>query len=229
MKREFEMRTIIAAFIVVAALFAPSFARAQEAPAPRVHGPLAPADQFPSHVFSLEAHQPRGVQLGFNYGLNQPIVLHGYNSAVEVRYKRLVLTYSHGQGLDYARFETPAEKAAGATVGLPWSTGGGVGVLLIDELWLLADVKVHHFVVDTPVDHDAYSTVTVGAELGWRFFVWKGFNIAFVARYWPNVYSTSGSGVTLHDAQGKPFVEPPAVQGESGCLANVLVGWAFEL
>jgi hypothetical protein len=169
------------------------------------------------------------VQLGFNYGLSQPILMHGFNAAAELRYGRLMLTYSHGQGLDYARFESAAEKSAGARLGLPWTTGGGVGVVLVDELWLLADVKVHHFQVDTPVDHAEYSTMTVGGELGWRFFVWKGFNVALVARYWPNVYSSAGSGVVLHDANGKPFVDPAAQQGSSGLLANVLVGWAFDL
>jgi hypothetical protein len=106
----------------------------------RAHGPEAPDGQFPSHVFRWRAHAPERVQLGFTYGLNQPILTHGFNAAIEVRYKRLVATYSHGQGLDYARFETSGERAAGAAVKLPWTTGGGVGVLLIDELWILAEL-----------------------------------------------------------------------------------------
>jgi hypothetical protein len=195
----------------------------------RAHGPDAPDGQFPSHVFQWEAHAPRRVQIGFNYGLSQPLLTHGFNAAVDVRYKRLVATYSHGQGLDYARFETDREKTAGAAVELPWTTGGGVGVLLIDELWILADFKVHHFLVDTAVDHAAYTTVTVGVELGWRYFIWKGLNVALVARYWPNVYSTSGKGVTLHDQSGTAFLDPPEKQGDSGFLANVLIGWAFNL
>src|SRR5262249_444590 len=134
-----------------------------------------------------------------------------------------------GQGLDYSPFATSAEKSAGAAVHVPWTTGGGVGVLLLDEMWLLADFKVHRFELDTAVDHQAYTTVTVGAELGWRFFVWKGFNVALVARYWPNVSSSAGKGVTLHDTTGKAFIDPPAQQGYSGLLANVLVGWAFDL
>jgi hypothetical protein len=49
------------------------------------HGPEAPDSQFPSHHFQLEAHEPRRVQLAFHYGLLQPIVLHGFNAAVDVR------------------------------------------------------------------------------------------------------------------------------------------------
>lgn len=197
---------------------------------PRPHGPAAPDDQFPSHVFQWTAHTTDRVQLDFNYGLNQPILGHGFNSAVEVRYKRLVATYSHGQGLSYgASFESGPEKATGASVKLPWTTGGGVGVILIDELWILADLKVHRFDIDTAIDHVSYTNVTLGAELGWRYFIWKGLNVQLVARYWPNVYSTAGKGITLHDSNGRAFLDPPAVQGEAGFLGNVLVGWAFSL
>jgi hypothetical protein len=210
--------------------WAPDVSPSTQVVAPlRAHGPDAPDGQFPSHVFEWKAHDPRRVQIGFTYGLSQPILTHGFNAAVDVRYKRLIATYSHGQGLDYARFETDQEKAAGAAVKLPWTTGGGVGVVLIDELWILADFKVHHFLIDTAVDHLAYTTVTIGAELGWRYFIWKGFNVDLVARYWPNVYSTSGKGLTLHNKNGTAFLDPPEKQGEAGFLANVLVGWAFNL
>jgi hypothetical protein len=226
-------RTATFAALITALWLWTTPARADEPPvaAPdlRAHGPEAPADQFPSHVFQLRPRAPEHVQMGFTFGLNQPILTHGFNAAVDVRYKRLVATYSHGQGLDYARFETSDEKAAGAAVKLPWTTGGGVGLVLIDELWILADVKVHHFLVDTAVDHHVYTNVTVGAELGWRYFIWKGFNIELVARYWPNVYSSAGPGVVLHNPNGTTFVDPPAKQGYQGFLGNVLVGWAFDL
>lgn len=196
----------------------------------RLHGPAAPDDQFPSHVFQLKPHATDRVQLDFNYGLNQPILGHGFNAAVEVRYKRLIATYSHGQGLSYgASFESGPERATAASVKLPWTTGGGVGVILIDELWILADLKVHRFDIDTALDHYSYTNVTLGAELGWRYFIWKGFNVQLVARYWPNVYSTAGKGVTLHDSRGQALLNPPAAQGEAGFLGNVLVGWAFNL
>jgi hypothetical protein len=198
-------------------------------PPPRAHGPEAPDDQFPSHVFRLEAHQPRRVQLGFDFGLTQPILLHGFNAAVDVRFKRVILTYSHGQGLDATPFLGSTEKAAGMTLREPYSTGGGVGVLLIDELWVLADFKVHHFEADTALDRQTYTNVTIGGEIGWRYFVWKGFNVALVARYWPNVYSTAGRGITMRDATGKPFFHEPLQQGYDGLFGNVLVGWAFDL
>jgi hypothetical protein len=219
------------AFVAVflSALLAAKAALADVAAPPRMHGPLGADGQFPSHVFELAAHAPERVQLGFNMGLSQPLLTHGFNAAIEVRYRRLVLTYSHGQGLDYTPFDSVVDHTAGATVRLPWTTGGGVGVLLIDELWALADLKVHRFEVDTSFERPTYSTVTLGAELGWRFFVWKGLNLALVARYWPNVYCTCNRGVTIHAASGKLLSDPPERQGDAGFLANVLLGWAFDL
>jgi hypothetical protein len=196
---------------------------------PPAHGPAAPDRQFPSHRFTLAAHQPERVQLAVHYGLLQPILLHGFNAAVDVRWRRLVATYSHGAGLDVTSALSDSEKHAGLTLREPWTTGGGVGVLLIDELWVLADVKVHHFEPELAAERASYTTMTLGGEVGWRFFVWKGFNIGVVGRYWPNVWSSAKNGVPLTSSSGQPFVHQPAHQGASGLFANVLVGWAFGL
>jgi hypothetical protein len=221
----------------LAALFAPVFSLLSlvvtrsalaDGTAPK-HGPLAGDDQFPSHVFQLTAHQPERVQLAFHFGLNQPILLHGFNAAVDLRYGRLVLTYSPGNGLNDSMALTNTEKAAGMHLVMPYSTGGGIGVLLIDELWVLADVKVHRFDVDLGRERASYETMTIGGELGWRFFVWKGFNIGVVARYWPNVWESDPKGSAFKDTSGRTFVHRPAAQGESGFLGNILIGWAFDL
>jgi hypothetical protein len=217
-------RLLALASFTLASLFA-SMALADDAP----HGPSAPDNQFPSHHFQLAAHQPKGVQLAVHYGLAQPIFYGGFNAAFDFRYKRFIATYSHGQGLDITSTINAAEKAAGMKLREPWTTGGGVGVLLIDELYLMADVKVHRFEAEAFNQHASYSTMTVGAEVGWRFFVWKGFNLGVVGRYWPNVWSTAQDGVAFKAADGQTLVHQPAHQGASGVFANLLVGWAFNL
>ena len=58
---------------------------------------------------------------------------------------------------------------------------------------------------------------------------WGPWAVGVVARYWPNVYSSAGTGVTFHDAADKPLVHAPMAQGFSGFFGNVLVGWAFDL
>jgi hypothetical protein len=196
---------------------------------PQAHGPQAPGTAFPSHHFRLAAHTPERVQLAFHYGLLQPLLLHGFNAAVDVRYQRLVLTYSHGQGLDVSGYLGRPEKATGFKLLETWTTGGGVGLLLLDELWVLADVKVHRFEASNGVQDAGYTNLTLGAELGWRFFIWKGLNLGVVARYWPTVYSSAGSGITLRDAQGVSVRHRPQAQGYAGFFGNVLLGWAFEL
>src|SRR5689334_4365639 len=83
------------------------------------HGPSAPDSQFPSHHFTLAAHAPERVQLAMHYGLLQPILLHGFNAAVDVRWRRFIATYSHGAGLDVTSTLSSAEKHAGMTLHEP--------------------------------------------------------------------------------------------------------------
>ncbi len=216
----------------MATLLAPAAARAEQdatKAASRGHGPSAPASAFPSHDFQLAPHIPETVQISFHAGLLQPLLLHGFNAAADVRVDRLIFSYSHGEGLDLTDLQTDAEKKSGQETREPWTTGGGVGLLLIDELYVLADLKVHRFELASGVDEAKYTTVTVGGEIGWRFFVWKGLHVAPVVRFWPNVWdSAPDSGVALRMRDGSITHHDPLKQGASGVFANVLVGWAFE-
>jgi hypothetical protein len=141
-------------------------------------------------------------ELMFHAGLLQPLLLNGFNAAVDLRVERLVLTYSHGEGL-----ELPDG------VELPFTTGGGAGLTLYKELYVLGDLKVHRY----ELPQDRYTTLTVGAELGYRLPVWKGLTVTPVVRYWPNVWNNA------------PADLEPIEQGWHGLFANVLVGWAFDL
>jgi hypothetical protein len=206
----------------------PGFGRADR----DAHGPSAPASAFPSHRFRWAARAP-AAQLGFHYGLTQPLLLHGFNAAVDLRLGRFVASYSHGQGLDYSRAPgalNAAEERAGLRVVAPYSTGGGVGVTLFDELYVMADFKVHRFEVDAGAGRRYYTTATVGGELGYRFFLWKGLHVAPVLRFWPNVWSDAPSdGVAVPTRDGGELRHRPLKQGAGGFFANVLVGWAFDL
>lgn len=206
-----------------------SRAAAEEAQPAPAHGPSAPATAFPSHSFQLAPHRPKA-QLSFHAGLLQPILLHGLNAAVDFRFDRFILTYSHGEGLDLTDLETEAEKKRGLSTGEPWTTGGGFGVVLLDELHVLADVKVHRFELDSGVDQTSYTTMTVGGEIGWRFFVWKGLHVAPVVRFWPNVWDDApAGGVALRMRDGSISRHDAEKQGAGGLFANLLVGWAFDL
>ncbi|MCU0698757.1 MAG: hypothetical protein MUC96_19825 [Myxococcaceae bacterium] len=189
------------------------------------HGPSAPLEKFISHRFQLEAHQP-GLQLAFHAGLLQPLFVQGFNAAMDVRVGRFVATYSHGEGLDGVGQSAllEPEKAAGANLGLTWSTGGGVGVTLIDELYVLVDFKVHRYAFSVGAERSDYTTFTIGGELGYRFFLWKGLHVAPVIRYWPTVWTSAPQGVNVGG-----LTHQPVAQGASGFFANILIGWAFDL
>ena len=142
---------------------------------PEDHGPTA-TDRFISHRFTLEAHTPERVQLAFHFGLVQPIVLNGFNAAVDVRWKRLIFTYSHGASLNFTPYLQQSERDAGLRVVAPFSTGGGIGIVLLDELYVLLDVKYHRFDLALGAEHPSYETLVQGSGglfgnllVGWAF------------------------------------------------------------
>lgn len=198
--------------------------QAQDRPQAPGHGPLSRGGF--SHQFSSRAHTPQQLQLSFHFGLLQPLLSKGFNAAVDVRKGRFIATYSHGHGLDLTDLGPEDQRDAGIETRLPWTTGGGVGMVLIDELYALIDVKVH--AVD--VDHDGqgfdYHTLTIGGELGYRLFLFKGLHIAPVLRYWPTVWSSLASGG--REVGNSQVRHKPVDMGVKGLFANVLIGWAFE-
>jgi hypothetical protein len=202
-------------------------ALATRAGADELHGPAAPPRKFLSHHFRLAAHQPPGVQLAFHYGLVQPILYGGFNAAVDVRWRRLIFTYSHGAALNFTSSLVASERAAGLRAYVPFTTGGGVGVLLIDELYVLVDFKYHRFDLSLGAEHPSYDTFTIGGEIGWRLFLWKGLYLSPVLRYWPEVWTSAPArGVALNNGA---ILHQPLQQGYNGFFANVLIGWAFNL
>src|SRR6185436_20839875 len=106
-------------------------------------------------------------------------------------------------------------------------TGFGVGLTLLDELWLGVEFKAHRYEISTTTgDERKYTTYSIGPVLGYKFFIWRGLHANAYLRYWPNV------ATTLDDNQ-------VALQGPSGpvvhqahdfkLFANVSLGWAFDL
>src|SRR6185295_9857692 len=151
--------------------------------------------------------------VGANFGLLQ-LALHGVNVAAEFRYKRLWLEYSHGQSLTLNHQPslalTSPERDANLHIYVPYTTGFGVGVTLLDELWLGVEFKTHRYEVNAPGGPIArYQTYSVGPVLGYKFFVYRGLHINAYFRYWPNVATSldddkialvSAHGAVTHEA-----------------------------
>jgi hypothetical protein len=204
-----------------------SFARSALADAPAEERSFNP---LPEHHFQWAPSDAKQLQAGVNFGLLQ-LALGGFNVAGEVRYRRLWLEYSHGMDLtlnDLGGFGlSHAERTQNVHVFVPYTTGFGVGVTLLDELWLGVEFKTHRYEVNAPGGPAAsYQTYSIGPVLGYKAFIWKGLFANGYARYWPNVASTlsddklaltGSAGSVTHDAH------------DFGVFANVAIGYAFDL
>ena len=195
---------------------------ADEAPPP--HGPKSRA--LPSHSFQLAARS-YAPQLNVHFGLSQPLLLDGFNIASDLRVRRWVFEYSHGMRLDYNALAGEGQTSvfvphAGADVDSPWTTGFGIGHNVLDDLYVMAEFKAHRYEIAHDGDRGGYTTASVGPALGYRLFLWRGLNLTAYARFWPNVWtSTGGEAVTVG---GKAF-DPINLR----FFGNLSLGWAFDL
>jgi hypothetical protein len=205
---------------------------AADGPVPQVaaepHGPSSSG--FPSHHFQVAAHSAERPQVGINFGLLQ-LALHGVNVAAEFRYKRLWLEYSHGQALTLNHQAslgmTSDERDAHLHMYVPYTTGFGVGLTLLDELWLGVEFKAHRYEVSTATgDGSKYSTYSIGPVLGYKLFIWRGLHLNAYLRYWPNVAtSLDDNQVALQGPDGTITHKAH----DFGLFGNVSLGWAFDL
>lgn len=190
------------------------------------HAYQASYTTFPSHRFRAAPRWHEAPELSVHFGLIQPLLLGGFNAAMDLRWGPILATYSHGQGLDYSARDgiglTGSDREAGLELRSPWTTGGGIGVVLVDELWALVDFKAHRYEATLADDHAAYTTVSIGGELGYRLFAWRGLFVQTMVRYWPNVYTSLPEGQVklgnhTHQATNLNF------------FVNLAAGWAFEI
>jgi hypothetical protein len=188
------------------------------------------SDRFPSHHFQWAAHDDRVPQVAINFGLSQ-ILLGGFNVAGELRYRRLWLEYSHGMELTLNNLDgfglSSTESRQHLHIYVPYTTGFGVGITLLDELWLGVEFKDHKYEVTAPYGPtESYKTYSIGPVLGYKLFVWRGLFVNAYLRYWPNVAtSLAGDKITLQGANG-PYVHDAH---DWGLFANVALGYAFNL
>ena len=122
---------------------------------------------------------------------------------------------------------TQTERDQNLRVYVPYTTGFGVGVTLVDELWLGVEFKTHRYEVNAPGGPvTSYQTYSIGPVLGYKAFIYKGLFADAYLRYWPNVASSlDGNKVALQGTDGT--VEHSA--HDFGVFANVSIGYAFDL
>jgi hypothetical protein len=122
---------------------------------------------------------------------------------------------------------TGAERDAGLHMYVPYTTGFGVGVTLVDELWLGVEFKAHRYEVSTlSGDESKYTTYSVGPVLGYKLFLWRGLHLNAYLRYWPNVATTLDDDRVILAGAGGPVTHRAH---DFGLFGNLSVGWAFDL
>lgn len=224
-----SMRHLCPLLFVLA--LAPEAASAEEIPAPR-----EPFDPRQSLTASL--------------GLIQPLVLGGANVELDFRYRRLVVSYSHGWALEVPT--TGAMKAQHLVQDVPVTTGLGVGVqhyvpvanLMLD---VRAELKYHRFEFDLENargdarrDLVGYGTVTVGGGLYATYLPFarsernaRGLALALSFRVWPRVASSlSGNRLDYsNETTGRTETHRTADIGiaNTPIIVNLSLGYAFGL
>ncbi len=146
------------------------------------------------------------LSVAVNAGLLQPLVLGGANVEVDLRWRHLVLAYSHGWNLELTEALGEEMTRQRVSLRIPYTTGVGIGgTLELPRLRSLVDLrfeaKVHRFSATYDSEDGRqrtrvadYRTYTLGAGAYWtvlpfrdRTDVLRGINLSTSVRFWPTI------------------------------------------
>jgi hypothetical protein len=178
----------------------------------------------------LASPDPYSFRPSVMLGLMQWVAWGGGNIAAQLKFGHWVAEYSHGQALQLERLGglglTADERAAGVSVGMPWTTGGGFGYQLTPELHVLIELKLHRYrVADDFGQELEYTSFTVGPGIFYDLYLYKGLFVQPNLRWWPTVASSFDSGSTLTADDGSTY---RPVRHDLMPFVNVNIGWTFD-
>lgn len=186
-----------------------------------------------------------------NAGLIQPLVLSGANVEVDVRWRHLVVAYSHGWSLDLADKLGDEMTRQHVSLHLPYSTGVGVGGTLEvprarSFFDLRVEAKVHRFVASYASEDGRqhtrfadYRTFTLGAGAYWtvtpfrdRRDALRGLDLSLSVRYWPKLASSLSDDAIVYSntTTNRDETHHAANIGiaNSPVIVNLSIGYLFE-
>lgn len=195
-----------------------------------------------------QSQKPLDTRINLLFGLNQPLLVKGFNIEGNFFYKRLAFDYSHGVSLNLEGPTLVGEASRQQlAVHLPYTTGFGVGYRFTEWFNLRLEPKWHRFEVypgGAPQTQEhliqAYNTFTLGlgAYINWRPFKklkhpLKGIMISPSIRYWPRLssslendqftyYNEATGQQETHDALAIGF-------GNTPWVFNISVGYSIAL
>jgi hypothetical protein len=204
-----------------------------------------------AHTIGVSAQKatkkPLDTRANLLFGLNQPLLVGGFNIEGNFFYKRLVFDYSHGISLDFSGNTltgSPADQKL--AIHLPFTTGFGVGYRFTEWLNLRIEPKWHRFEVyydgedqteaNLITDYTTFS-LGLGAYAQWRPFknkenALKGIMIVPSVRYWPKLNSTLENDTFKYVNKITEKTETHEAMevgiGNTPLIVNVSIGYSFE-
>lgn len=182
------------------------------------------------------------------FGLNQPLVLSGFNMEGNLIYNRFIFDYSHGTSLDFGSNTVSDElKRQGVVVHMPWTTGFGVGYRIREWVNLRVEPKWHRFEYRYDGDAEnqstqitANNTFSLGLGLYFMYQPFKkqdsflrGLTLAPSVRYWPTVSSSFTDDKFSYRNRNTGNTEEIKTQDPgikfTPLVVNLSVGYTFDL
>lgn len=170
-------------------------------------------------------------------GLTQPILLDGFNLAVNYTTNRWIFEYSHGFDLNY---KSPALRADYQDIVLsvksPYSTGPGIGYRVyakaVTSLDIRAEAKVHQYDIQlNDTQEISYTNFDLGAGIYWQIRPFgksknalRGIIIEPSIRYWANVASSLEDNFLYTTNEG---LETEHLPYPLDLFFNISIGYTF--
>lgn len=180
------------------------------------------------------------------FGLNQPLLLGGFNVEANYFTRRMVFDYSHGASLEIrGNMVTDEMKAQRLVAHLPYSTGFGIGYRFSSFLNLRVEPKWHRFELYYE-DEDqsgenrvgSYNTFTLGLGLYGKWMPFdkktgwvRNLMIAPSVRYWPNISTSLDNDALVYQNKYTNREETHEALkigvGNTPWVVNISVGYRF--
>lgn len=193
----------------------------------------------------IQAEKFSDLKVNVLFGMNQ-LLLNGFNSEVNLIYKRFIFDYSHGVSLnlDNAILD-PTNRDLGVDVHIPWTTGFGLGYFFNNWFNLRVEPKWHKFELynmgedqekeNLLADYTTFS-LGIGAYANFQPFkksenFLKGIMIVPSIRWWPRLSSSlDNNQLEIQSKELNQKVNHDAMEvgiSNSPLIVNISVGYSF--
>jgi hypothetical protein len=200
---------------------------------------------FPSSLVFAQVSSGKTEKVSVVFGLNQPIVVRGFNFEVNYWMKKFVIDYSHGFGLKFkGNLVSDEAKKQQLNFNVTNSLGIGFGYRFTKNFNIRIEPKLHiwemyyndQFGLNKITTYTTY-TLGLGTYYKWQPFEKKlnllnGLTIVPSIRWWPNIASTLSNNKFIYQNQKTGKTETINANNigiaNTPFFANVSIGYTFS-